>query len=367
MADIPPGALDPEHGGLTPRLARCRAHLPRIYHRRINRTRCNAIDPDALWPVIDGHRPREGDHCTLRGRIGGEATRPQGGYRRDINDGAAARCLLHRRDRMARGNEHAVDIDPHDLPPLLRSDLGDAAGTADADIVVETIEAPESRDRRVDHRACLLLIGNIGDKGGGGAAIVRDHRYGPFGPRAIEIDDEDLRTGAREQDRRCTAIANPVIGCAASGDDRYLSVEPECVPVCSVGHRRPSGTPVARVPRLKSGVAALLAPEPQLLLYRPIGIAEQHRLVLGLMAYRHPAWRDKDVVRLPAQDLLADPGFAATFDRDIDRAVGRTVGAGREALRQQLNERADRRHRVVTARRVDETHLVTVIGIGIVV
>src|SRR6516225_7919931 len=119
--------------------------------------------------------------------------------------------------------------------------------------------------------------------------------------------------------------------------------------------------------RLKSGVAALLAPEPQLLLYRPIRVTEQHRLVLGLMAYRHPARRDKDVARLPAQDLLADPGFAAPFDRDIDRAVGRAVGAGREALRQQLNERADRRHRVVTARRVDEAHLVTVIGIGIVV
>src|SRR6516162_4312652 len=119
--------------------------------------------------------------------------------------------------------------------------------------------------------------------------------------------------------------------------------------------------------RLKSGVAALLAPEPQLLLYRPVRVTEQHRLVLGLMAYRHPARRDKDVARLPAQDLLADPGFAAPFDRDIDRAVGRAVGAGREALRQQLNERADRRHRVVTARRVDEAHLVTVIGIGIVV
>ena len=119
--------------------------------------------------------------------------------------------------------------------------------------------------------------------------------------------------------------------------------------------------------RSVSGVAALLAPQAELFLHRAVGVAEQHGLVLGMVADRHPARRDEDVARLPAEDLVADPALAGTLDRDIDRPVGRAVGAGRKALRQQLDEGADRRHRIVAARRVDVAHLVPVIGVGLAV
>src|SRR5437762_1679338 len=93
-----------------------------------------------------------------------------------------------------------------------------------------------------------------------------------------------------------------------------------------------------------SGVAALLAPQAELLLHRAIRIAEQHRFGLGMMAHRHPARHDKDVVLLPGEDLVADPAFARPLDRDINRAVSRAVGPGCITLWQELDERADRRH-----------------------
>src|SRR5487761_599790 len=75
--------------------------------------------------------------------------------------------------------------------------------------------------------------------------------------------------------------------------------------------------------RPRSGVAALLAEKAELLLHRPVGIAEQHGLVRGLVGDPRPARHDKDVVRLPGEDLVADPAFTRALDRDEHRAIGR--------------------------------------------
>src|SRR5438876_649560 len=78
-------------------------------------------------------------------------------------------------------------------------------------------------------------------------------------------------------------------------------------------------------------VAALLAPEAELFLHRAIRIAEQHGLVVGMVAYRHPARYDKDVVRPPAEDLFTDPGLTLALDHDINRAGGRSECRARRA------------------------------------
>ena len=49
--------------------------------------------------------------------------------------------------------------------------------------------------------------------------------------------------------------------------------------------------------------------------------------------------------------------------RRVDRAVGLPVGLAREALGQELHERADRRHRIAAGRRVHEAHLDAVAGV----
>src|SRR5438105_174818 len=130
VADIPAEPLDAEHRGLAPRLAPGRGHLPGIHARRIDRAGRDAVDADALRPVIDRHRPGQRDDRPLRGRIGGQPARPQRRDRRHVDDGAAAGGLDHRRDRMARHQEHAVDIDLHDTTPVLDRGVDDAAAPA---------------------------------------------------------------------------------------------------------------------------------------------------------------------------------------------------------------------------------------------
>src|SRR4030095_16183506 len=76
---------------------------------------------------------------------------------------------------------------------------------------------------------------------------------------------------------------------------------------------------------------------------------------------------DKDVVRLPAQDLVADPALACALDYDEYRAVGRPVWPGRLTLGQELDECADRRHREIAARRLDVAQLVPVARVRILV
>jgi len=91
---------------------------------------------------------------------------------------------------VARSQEHAVDIDLHDPAPVLGSHVYDAAAAADPDIIVEAIEPAEPLQRRGDHGASLPLVGDVGDKGGGGSAFGCDHRERPLGPLALDIDDQ---------------------------------------------------------------------------------------------------------------------------------------------------------------------------------
>ena len=146
---------------------------------------------------------------------------------------------------MPRGHEHAVDIDLHDPAPILRGHIDDAAAAADADIVVEAIEPAEPRDRRVDHGAGLLFVGDVRDEGSGRAALRLNHRDGALGALAIEIDDENLRAGPGEQDRRRAAIADAVIRRTATGDDRHLAGQAELVSPFGPPSSAPSPNPSA--------------------------------------------------------------------------------------------------------------------------
>src|SRR5262249_60640727 len=100
---------------------------------------------------------------------------PHGRVRRDVDYGSASRSFFHCRYRASRSHEHAVDVDLHDAAPVLRGHLDDAATAADADIVVEAIEPAELVDGGIDHCSGLALLGDVGNKGGGGSALVRNH------------------------------------------------------------------------------------------------------------------------------------------------------------------------------------------------
>src|SRR6266571_6170509 len=90
--------------------------------------------------------------------------------------------------------------------------------------------------------------------------------------------------------------------------------------------------------RITLRVAAGLAPQTELFLHDAVGEAEQHRLARRAVGMRHPARHDKDVMRLPGKDRVADAGFAVSFDRDEHGPVSRAIRLAGKALRQQLYE-----------------------------
>jgi hypothetical protein len=169
--------------------------------------------------------------------------------------------LLHRRDRVARDHEHAVDIDLHDPAPILRRDIDDTAAPADPDIVVEAGEPAKPRDRLGDHRACLSLVCHIGDERRGGAALRLDHRDSTRGTIEVEIDNENLGAGAGKKDRRGTAIADAVIRRPATSDDRHLAGKAKRVfALRSIRHYRVLPKPIPVMPLTSRSAGSSLSP-----------------------------------------------------------------------------------------------------------
>src|SRR5438876_6749587 len=116
-----------------------------------------------------------------------------------------------------------------------------------------------------------------------------------------------------------------------------------------------------------SVISAILAPEAELVLHRPVREAEQHGLCVGAVRRAMPARRNENVARAPAESLLADLALALALHADEHRAVGAPIGRCREALRQELHEGRDGRHGVVAGGWIDVAHLIAVVGVGLVV
>ena len=110
-------------------------------------------------------------------------------------------------------------------------------------------------------------------------------------------------------------------------------------------------------------VATVLAPHPDLLLHRPVGEAEQHALLIGLVGDGLPPRRYEDVLGAPAESLLGYARAARPFHGYEHRRIGRAVSARLESLGQQLNEGAHGWHRVVAGRRACVAHLDAVAGV----
>src|SRR3569833_848522 len=100
----------------------------------------------------------------------------------------------------------------------------------------------------------------------------------------------------------------------------------------------------APVPKECSGVAAILAKQIELQLHRAIREAEQHRILIGFVGHPLPTRHHEQVARAPVKRLFADPRPTLAFDRREYGGIRGTIARGLEALRQQLDERADGRH-----------------------
>src|SRR3974390_1463665 len=112
-----------------------------------------------------------------------------------------------------------------------------------------------------------------------------------------------------------------------------------------------------------SRVAAILAEQVELLLYRAVGETEQNRIGVGLVGHPVPARHHEEVARAPFEGLLADPRASPAFDGGEHGGIRRAVARGAESLRQKLDEGADGRHREIAGFRIGEFQFQAVAGI----
>src|SRR5207253_6279923 len=82
---------------------------------------------------------------------------------------------------------------------------------------------------------------------------------------------------------------------------------------------------------------------------------------------RRPRRHDEGVARLELVAFRTDRYAAATLGDRVDGAVGAAIRLRAEAIRQELDERRDRRHGMAAGERVDEPHLPAVAGVGILI
>ena len=69
MPDIPAGALGAEQRAFAAGLAHLRRHAARCHHRCVDRARRDAVDADAVAPVMRRHGARQTHDGALRCRI----------------------------------------------------------------------------------------------------------------------------------------------------------------------------------------------------------------------------------------------------------------------------------------------------------
>jgi hypothetical protein len=109
---------------------------------------------------------------------------------------------------------------------LLKVLVDNAAFAADADIVVEQINAAIGIRRRVHGRFACGFNGYVSGIGHGFTAFIPDHLNGLFRQRFIQVDYDDFHARPGEQNAGRTAIANAVFLRAAAGYNGDFACNP---------------------------------------------------------------------------------------------------------------------------------------------
>src|SRR5262249_21458400 len=100
-----------------------------------------------------------------------------------------------------------------------------------------------------------------------------------------------------------------------------------------------------------------LAPEAERFLRRPVGIAEQHTLALGLKVIIRPRRHHENIVRLERKIQFTDTRASMALDYVEHRAVGTAIGLTGKAVRHPLDENGDGRIDISAVNRIGVPHL----------
>ena len=131
---------------------------------------------------------------------------------RGDHDNGARALLSHDRDDVLAGHDGAAQVDGTDAVESLFGEVEQwriAAGDADADIVMQNVDAAPALVRRRYGGGKRRFLSDVGLEGDEFAAPLLDHRHRFLGRGEVSVDGHDLRTFLRESEHGGTAIAHP--------------------------------------------------------------------------------------------------------------------------------------------------------------
>jgi hypothetical protein len=190
-------------------------------HRRVHEPGQNDVRADAVTRVRIRELFGERNHAGFRRFVGNVRIAAPGGHRRDVDDHAAALRAHDRQHAFAR-EHHAAQVDRRDAIERIGRDVLDrriAAREADADVVVQDIDASPRGVTIRHHARNRGLVGDIGKPGARNTTLGFDHRNRVARRFDAVIRNPDLGAFTREFDRRCTPVADRLAGCLSSADD----------------------------------------------------------------------------------------------------------------------------------------------------
>src|SRR5262249_4807082 len=199
---------------------------PGLHHRRMQLAGDDGVHADALVGILHGDDARQLDHTGFGGGVTDlrGAGPAQTGRRGDVDDGAAF-LLLHHRQHVLQGQEHALEVVIDlGIPDLFAHFHRSAMGGA-ADIVDQHVDAAEPVETTLHHDLDRVGAGDVAllgdDLAAGGL-----HALDCFG-NAVEIavDGEDFRAFLGKAHGRGAAIAPARPDAAGPGDDRNLVLQ----------------------------------------------------------------------------------------------------------------------------------------------
>ena len=185
-----------------------------VAHREAGR---DAVDEDVVAAELLGQRARQRhDRALARDVVQQERHAAERRARRDVHDPPAALRAHLRHDRAA-GQEHAQDVDVHDLTPFVDRDLLEGTHRqrrVQPGVVDEDVDRAAALDGLRRHPRHVVLGGDVD----GEPDAVGEVGRGRLG--ALEVGDHDPRAVGRQGvgDRPADALR-------AAGDDRDPALE----------------------------------------------------------------------------------------------------------------------------------------------
>jgi len=183
-------------------------------HRRVHQSGQDDVRAHSELGVLDRDLLGEGDHAGLGRLVDHVGVELPRGNRRDRDDDARA-LHAHERQDMLAGHDSAAQVDGGDEVERGLGDLVErrvAAGNADADVVVQDIDAAPTPPRGLDHCRERRLLGDVCFECNAFAARLSRHGDRLLGGGEVVVHRQHPGALLRETHNRGAAVADALAG-----------------------------------------------------------------------------------------------------------------------------------------------------------